>query len=101
MLNKVYQLAALYSEYLISGDNAIYGIKPLMTAIQTLCQDKEQLCPIHREFAKLCLKVKCYLHSLPVIDNPVTSFKKMTSAMDIISYFYYKGMLLTGLKRYQ
>jgi hypothetical protein len=99
-LSKIYQIAACYSEYLISVDKAIYGIRPLSHAIRTICKDTEQLCPIHREFAKLCLKAKCYLHSLPIIERPVTSFKNGSTAMDIISYFYYKGMILTGLQRY-
>jgi hypothetical protein len=55
---------------------------------------------MQREFAKLCLKAKCYQHSLKIIDHPVVSFKKGTSPMDILSYIYYKGLIYTGLKRY-
>ena len=55
---------------------------------------------LHREFAKLCIKAKCYQHALQVIDYPTTSFKKNTTPMDIVSYLYYKGLIYTGLKRY-
>jgi COP9 signalosome complex subunit 3 len=56
---------------------------------------------LHREFAKLCIKAKCYQHSLPVVEHPVTSFKKNTHPMDILNYVYYKGLIFTALKRYQ
>ncbi len=60
-----------------------------------------QICgSLHREFAKLCIKSKCYQHALQVIDHPTTSFKKYTSPMDIVSYLYYKGLIYLGLKRY-
>lgn len=37
---------------------------------------------------------------MPIISYAVTSFKKNSSAMDVISYLYYKGMIYTGLKMY-
>jgi hypothetical protein len=40
------------------------------------------------------------LHSLPIIDTPITSFKKNTSPMDIMSYNYYRGILFVGLQKY-
>lgn len=73
-----------------------------MLAITKMRDTEEQVCgSLHREFAKLCLKAKCYQHGLSIIDKPVTAFKKNTSAMDIISYVYYKGLIYTGLKRYE
>jgi len=56
---------------------------------------------MHREFAKLCLKAKCYQHSIPVIEIPITSFKKQCNPMDIIVYNYYRGLLFTGLNRFK
>lgn len=55
---------------------------------------------LHREFAKLCLKAKCYQHSLRIIEHPVIAFSKSTKAMDIVAYFYYRGLLYLGLKRW-
>ena len=64
--------------------------------------NEEQVCgSLHREFAKLFIKAKCYQHALPIIEPAVTSFKKQSSPMDILSYLYYKGLIFTGLKRYQ
>lgn len=106
-------LASLYTDLLLSGrDNsrpggdAIVGIKPLMTAIEAIQGDAgvyghKVIGSLHREFAKLCLKAKCYQHSLRVIEHPVIAFSKTTSAMDIVSYFYYRGLLFLGLKRWK
>ena len=105
-------LASLYTELLLAGrdtsrpgGDAIVGIKPLMTAIETI-QGKagvyghKVIGSLHREFTKLCLKAKCYQHSLRVIEHPVIAFSKATTAMDIVSYFYYRGLLYLGLKRW-
>jgi|LauGreDrversion4_2_1035121.scaffolds.fasta_scaffold363664_1 COP9 signalosome complex subunit 3 len=55
---------------------------------------------LHKEFTKLCIKAKCYQHSLQIIDRPTISFKKATQPMDVLSYLYYKGLIYVGLKRY-
>jgi hypothetical protein len=99
--SKFFNIASYYADYLLADNKAIYGIKPLMKAIITIRDNTEQVCgSLHKEFTKLCLKAKCYQQSLAIIEHPVTSFKKNTSPMDILSYLYYKGMIFTGLKRY-
>lgn len=97
---KLFQLVSCYSEYLLSGDKAIYGIRPIREAIMLSRDSLEQITPMHREFAKLCLKAKCYMHALPIIETPITSFKKSTSPLDIIAYNYYRGLLFIGLQKY-
>lgn len=101
-------MASLYTDYLLHGHaDAITGIRPILTALRKIQGATEGLynhpvCgSLHREFTKLCLKAKCYQHSLQVIDYPTTSFTKSTSPMDIVSYLYYKGLVMTGLKRYE
>lgn len=100
LFSKIIQVAAIYTEYLIYRQKPIYGIKPLKVAIEKTRQSKEEISGLHKDFAKLCLKAKCYQHSLSIIDCPVTSFKKSTSTIDILVYNYYKGMLFIGLKKY-
>jgi hypothetical protein len=107
------RLASLYTELLLAGRNdsrpggdAIVGIKPLMTAIEAIqgragLYGHKVIGSLHREFAKLCLKAKCYQHSLRVIEHPVIAFSKAATAMDIVSYFYYRGLLYLGLKRWK
>lgn len=73
-----------------------------MNVIVKLRDNEEQVCgSVHKEFAKLCIKAKCYQHAMPIVDHPVTSFKKNTSAMDILNYVYYKGLIFTSQKLYQ
>ena len=98
--SKMYQLVSHFSELLISEQKAIYGIKPLMKLLNKMRSNNEEVCgTINREFAKLCIKAKCYQHSLSVVQHSVTSFKKATTPMDIICYIYYKGLIFTALNR--
>jgi tetratricopeptide (TPR) repeat protein len=100
-LSKLFAIVSFYSEYLLNIGKPIFGIKPIQTAILKIQDSPEQVCgSLHRELAKLCLKSKCYAHCISIIEQPVTSFKKNSSPMDIVSYLYYKAMILTGLKRY-
>jgi hypothetical protein len=96
-ISRLFQMISWYAEYLISVDKAIFGIKPVKQALLLSRESLEQVSPIHREFAKLCIKAKCYQHALPIIETPVTSFRKTTSPMDIITYNYYRGILFLGL----
>ncbi|CDW71172.1 UNKNOWN [Stylonychia lemnae] len=99
---KLYELATIFSELLISEKKAIYGINTLKNVIFKVRQNDEQVCgSLHKEFARLCIKAKCYQHSLIVIDHPVIQFKKNTSAMDILNYMYYKALIYTALKQFQ
>mmetsp|Transcript_77215 Transcript_77215/g.106780 ORF Transcript_77215/g.106780 Transcript_77215/m.106780 type:complete len:84 (-) Transcript_77215:279-530(-) len=72
-----------------------------MKSIKVLRASSEQTSSIHTNCAKLCLKAKCYQHALKFIDNPITSYMEGTSPVDIMVYNYYRGMIFTGLKRYQ
>ena len=99
-LSKFVSLAQFYTEYLISVEKPIYGIKPLKTGLLKLQTSEEMVTPLHREFCKLCLKAKCYPQSFDVIKHPATTFRRGTQAMDIIVYTYYRGLLFTGLKNY-
>ena len=55
----------------------------------------------HNCFAKLCLKAKCYQHALRLIEQPMTEVQAGTEAIEILTYNYYRGMLFTGLKRFE
>jgi len=109
-----YQVASAFAEYIVSGHaEPITGIRPLMLAIKKIHEwdnrEKTQaqgvysypVCgSLHREFTKLCIKAKCYQHSLQIIEKPTIGFKKSTQPMDVLSYLYYKGLIFVGLKRY-
>jgi hypothetical protein len=104
---KFNQLVTLYADYLCqSNEDAIIGIKPIQTAILTLSHPSDEdlyshpVCgSLHKEFARLCIKAKCFQHSLKIIDFPVTSFTKHTQPIDVVCYLYYKGLIYIGLHR--
>ena len=100
-ISKLFYLAQIYSDFMISVGKPTNGIRPLQIAAARLMTSEEQINPIHREYAKLCLKAKCYSHSLDLIKFPVTDFHPRCKAMDIIVYCYYRGMLFTGLQMYE
>mmetsp|Transcript_6432 Transcript_6432/g.4846 ORF Transcript_6432/g.4846 Transcript_6432/m.4846 type:complete len:141 (+) Transcript_6432:179-601(+) len=98
-VGKLYQIGKNYSEYLISINKPIHGIRPLREAIVQSRDSREQVSPFHREFAKLCIKSKCYVQALSIIESPITLMKKCTQPIDIIVYNYYRGVIFTALKR--
>ena len=58
-----------FSEYLIAEQRPVYGIKLVHQAIVKLQDNKEQVCgSLHREYAKLCIKAKCFQHSLVIVE---------------------------------
>ncbi len=108
--HKFYLLAASYADYLIAIGRPICGVKPLQVSfrptrilrLQLAIQrhgrtQPDAVCPLHREFAKLCLKAQCYPNALNIISQPITNLRSNTGAMDVIVYNYYRGLLFTGL----
>ena len=51
-------------------------------------------------FALLCLKSNYLQHALPYISGPVTSVMSGTSALEIMTYNYYRGMIFMGLEMF-
>jgi COP9 signalosome complex subunit 3 len=93
------------AETLILCNVAIRGIPALRTAVAKIsAYNPNLLTPVHTAFALVCLKAKVYDASLSVIDIPIFEVNPKENgltALDYLSYFYYVGMLYTGLKRYQ
>eukprot|EP00347_Sterkiella_histriomuscorum_P002309 403368654 len=99
--SRLFQLASQFTDQLLSEKKAIYGIKTLQDLIFKIRDNKEQVCgSLHKEFAKLCIKAKCYQHALVIVKDPITNFKKQTQPMDILNYVYYRGIIFTALKDY-
>ena len=97
---KVSLVTRAYAEYLIKIGKPIYGIAPIMRAIKMCASSDEEVSSLHTHFAMLCLKAKCFQHSIMVIDHPITSVMKGTLPIEIMTYNYYRGLLNTGLQRF-
>lgn len=75
------------------------GIRALRIAIEKTQTKKTEISSLHTSFAKLCLKAKCYRHARSTIEHSVLSFTEDIEPIDIMTYCYYRGMLLIGLQR--
>ena len=89
-----------FSQYLIDSGRAIMGISPIMKAIRACRESDEQVSSLHTSFAKLCLKARCFQHSLSIIDHHITSVMKGTHPLEIMTYNYYRGLLYMGLEKF-
>jgi len=97
-------LSFLFCEYLLKRKVPRLGIFPLRQAILRYGQKEGEITTLHRDFALLCLKGKFYIHSLPIITQTITTFDKSKgtlSPIDIAVYNYYRGLLFTGLQRFE
>jgi tetratricopeptide (TPR) repeat protein len=101
-LSLIQYIARVYTDFLLkaSTNKAIYGVANLQRAALTLQSNPEQVTCFHSCFAKLCLKAKCYQHALKLIEQSATEVQTGTEAIEILTYNYYRGMLYTGLKRF-
>ena len=95
--DKIQMAVRHYANYLIESERPIMGIAKISKAIQACRQSEEQVSSLHTSFAMLCLKAKCFQHSLMIIDHHITSVMKGTHALEIMTYNYYRGLLYTGL----
>lgn len=90
--------ATQISDYFIAVDKPKHAIMFMMRAIRFLAKDK--LSNFHSEFVKLCLKADCFAHCLPIISRAYTDIMPDCSAIGITTFYYYSGLIFTGLKRF-
>lgn len=100
--SKLYCMVSVYADQLIAIERPIFGIKTLSEVIHKTQKGNVECVVgnIHKEFARLCIKAKCYQHALPIISHPVTVFTKDTQPMDLLSYMYYRGIIFISQKQY-
>jgi hypothetical protein len=63
--------------------------------------DGVTLSTFHCQYAKLSLKSLCYQQSLSIIEKSFIDVQPSTSAIDVLTYYYYSGMILMGLNRFK
>ncbi|KYR02941.1 proteasome component region PCI domain-containing protein [Tieghemostelium lacteum] len=100
----VCRVARHFTEYLIKLKLEIKGIAPLKRVINSLTDKPTQLTPVHSDFLQLCILSKNYSLALPVIDAEVNEFnveQTQINIKDILTYFYYAGIIYATLKNYK
>ncbi|KAF0684404.1 Aste57867_23639 [Aphanomyces stellatus] len=65
--------------------------------------NKYALTPFHGSFALACLHAKCYHAALPILNQPIfeVAMPHAIQSIHVLEYFYYGGMLFTGLKQFR
>ena len=100
----VSKICSKFAESLIISDCAIRGVKPLKIAVDKIVgADRNMLTPVHTAFALISLKAMCFDYATQVLDIPIFSVDPKAfnlTSLDYLSYFYYAGMIYTGLKRF-
>ena len=59
-LEKIQIVTREYTSYLLEAGKPIHGIAPIMRAIKVLSRSDEEVSSLHTQFAKLCLKSRCF-----------------------------------------
>jgi len=92
-----------FAEIAIETNQAIRGIKPLRNAIKKLRPNSETLTPIHTDYLQLCLLAKCYSAALPVLEEEIfeVSSEFAVTPRDMLLFYYYGGLVFTGLKQFK
>ena len=97
-------LCMKFAESLILTDNASQGVVPLKKAVLKIKgSDVNLLTPVHTAFALVCLKSLHYDYARCILDTPIFKIDPQSNgliSLDYLSYFYYTGMIYTGLKNY-
>ena len=100
-LSRIQKVAREFTRLLIEAQKPIQGLIPLSRAIQYLRSAKSQVSSLHTCYAQLALKSRCLQHSLVIIEHPITSVMTGTNPLEIMTYNFYRGMIYTGLQRFE
>lgn len=102
---KLCRVCCTVGQVAMESGRAKQAIVPVSTGLHCLVQGRlEILTPVHAELLKLCLVSKMYskavsfLKSHAILSAP-ECYK--TRSTHVLLYFYYGGMVYTGLKKYK
>jgi COP9 signalosome complex subunit 3 len=95
-----------FKELSIETNQVLRAIKPLRTAVSKLRQSSgsDSLTPVHADFLQVCLLAKNYSAALPVLDSEIYDVNPEATSItpkEMLLYFYYGGLLYTGLKEHK
>ncbi|XP_063494568.1 LOW QUALITY PROTEIN: COP9 signalosome complex subunit 3-like [Symphalangus syndactylus] len=89
---------------LVERKQPLRGIVILKQAIDKMQLNTNQLTSIHADLCQLCLLAKCFKPALPYLDVDMMDICKENGAYDakhFFCYYYYGGMIYTGLKNFE
>uniref|UniRef100_A0A8D1NGA3 COP9 signalosome complex subunit 3 n=1 Tax=Sus scrofa TaxID=9823 RepID=A0A8D1NGA3_PIG len=89
---------------LVERKQPLRGIGVLKQAIDKMQMSANQLTSVHADLCQLCLLAKCFKPALPYLDVDMVDICKENGAYDarhFLCYYYYGGMVYTGLKNFE
>ncbi|EGG13610.1 proteasome component region PCI domain-containing protein [Cavenderia fasciculata] len=98
------QVSKHYVEQLYNTRVPSRGVLPLKRAVCVFPEKTNTLTPQHADFLQLCILSKCYHQALPIISESTTNLnpeQTNINVKDVLSYFYYAGIIFTALKKYK
>jgi COP9 signalosome complex subunit 3 len=99
---KFYRICQRFIEIYQEQGAFVAAIKPIKTALFKLRPNSETLTPLHADFLQLCLLAKDYRAALSVLAEEPLNIANPESynfkPRDMLRYFYYGGMVYTGVK---
>jgi COP9 signalosome complex subunit 3 len=92
------------ADLLLSRKTPMQGINLLSLGIRCLQgNNTKQLTGLHAILLELCLSATCFKAAFPYLVDDIDEFStelKAADAKSILLYYYYGGMIFTGLKKY-
>eukprot|EP01135_Chromosphaera_perkinsii_P001023 Nk52_evm37s156 gene=Nk52_evmTU37s156 len=98
------QLCQHYTDLLITLGQAIRGLLPLKTALESFRPNEHVLTPVHVNFTQACLAAKHFSYAKPIIDQAMYDIAPETTSLmpvHVLLYYYYTGMLFLGVRKYR
>jgi len=102
--NKVAIVCRRFKELSVEANQPHRAIKALRTAVTKLRTGSDSLTPVHADLMQVCLLAKNYSAALPILDTEIYDVNQETSSVtpkDMLLYYYYGGLLYTGMKEYK
>jgi COP9 signalosome complex subunit 3 len=100
--SKFARLCQRFAEIHQEQKTPLASIKLLKIAITKLRPNSESLTPLHADFLQMCLLAKDFRAALPVLGDEVLALAHPENynlkARDVLRFFYYGGMIYTGVK---
>uniref|UniRef100_A0A671Y9T4 COP9 signalosome complex subunit 3 n=1 Tax=Sparus aurata TaxID=8175 RepID=A0A671Y9T4_SPAAU len=89
---------------LVERKQPLRGVVVLKQAIDKMQMNTNQLTSVHADLCQLCLLAKCFKPALPFLELDMMDICKENGAYDakhFLCYYYYGGMIYTGLKNFE
>uniref|UniRef100_A0A8C6TTB0 COP9 signalosome complex subunit 3 n=1 Tax=Neogobius melanostomus TaxID=47308 RepID=A0A8C6TTB0_9GOBI len=89
---------------LVERKQPLRGVVVLKQAIDKMQMNTNQLTSVHADLCQLCLLAKCFKPALPFLEMDMMDICKENGAYDakhFLCYYYYGGMIYTGLKNFE